>query len=456
MDQFDAEFFGFSPKEAAILDPAAPPLPRGVRGRRSRTRPRAERFDGRDRRVRRLRHGRYFAYNLLTNPELVDGTSACSCCGTPATTRTSSPRACLPARPARAERQRADRVLDLAGGDPHGVQSLLSGECDMALAGGVTIEVPHGRGYHYKEGEILSPDGHCRSVRRRSAKGTVFGSGAGVVVLRRLQDALATATTSRGHQGLGGQQRRLAQGRLPRAVASTARPPRGRSAGARRRRRRHVGYIECHGTGTPIGDPIEVAALTQAFRAATGAKRLLRHRLGEDQHRPPRHGGRRGQPDQGHAGAAHGRSRRALNFRSAQPALRLRTSSPFFVVDPGCATGRAASTPRRAGVNSLGVGGTNAFVMLEEAPNTRTGGGASRQLVFMFPRAAARNTYAWAAASTRPSRCFANTSIAGWTSGLKIALRRRPGSRCCSPQGDITPAMDEDELAVKARPRSCR
>lgn len=140
-------------------------------------------------------------------------------------------------------------------------QSLNSGECDMALAGGVTIEMPHGVGYLYKENEILSPDGHCHAFDHR-AQGTVFGSGAAVVALRRLKDALAdgdhiwavikgSAINNDGAAKAGylapsveGQAQAVAEALVMSGVTSDG-----------------IGYVECHGTGTALGDPIEVAAL---------------------------------------------------------------------------------------------------------------------------------------------------------------------------------------------------
>jgi hypothetical protein len=224
LDQFDPEFFGFSPKEAGDPRPAAPPVLRGVLGGAGERRPSARALRRADRPVRRLRHGRLLHVQPADQPELVDNV------GLFLLRHTGNDKDFLVTR--------VSYAFDLQGPSVNvqtacstslvathlAVQSLLSGECDMALAGGVTIEVPHGRGYHYKEGEVLSPDGHCRAFDHRS-KGTVFGSGAGVVVLRRLGRAARRRQHPRGHQGHRGQQRRLAQGGLPRAVAWTARRP---------------------------------------------------------------------------------------------------------------------------------------------------------------------------------------------------------------------------------------
>ena len=142
----------------------------------------------------------------------------------------------------------------------------------MALAGGVTIEIPHGRGYVYREGEILSRDGHCRSFDA-SSSGTVFSSGAGIVVLRRLEDALedhdtihavilGSAVNNDGGRKVGylapsveGQSEVIAEALGVAGVTADS-----------------ISYVETHGTGTTVGDPIEITGLTQAFRETSSRK----------------------------------------------------------------------------------------------------------------------------------------------------------------------------------------
>ncbi|MFO0233783.1 MAG: type I polyketide synthase, partial [Burkholderiales bacterium] len=246
------------------------------------------------------------------------------------------------------------------------VQALLNGETDMALAGGATIELPHRRGYLYKEGEILSRDGRCRAFDA-SAGGTVFGSGAGIVVLRRLADALADGDTIRavirgsainndGASKVGylapsvdGQARAIAE-----ALAVADVDP------------ETIGYVEAHGTGTSIGDPIEVAALTQAYRAHTDRRQYCA--IGSLK------------PNIGHLDTAAGvasliKTVLALEHRQIPPTLHFRTpnpecrfeSSPFFV-NATLRDWTPIDGVRRAGVSSLGVGGTNAHLIVEEAP----------------------------------------------------------------------------------------
>jgi acyl transferase domain-containing protein len=245
-------------------------------------------------------------------------------------------------------------------------QSLLNFECDMALAGGVTIEIPHGQGYVYREGEILSRDGHCRSFDA-SSSGTVFASGVGLVVLRRLEDALedhdhihavilGSAINNDGARKVGylapsveGQAEVIAEAQDFAGVTAD-----------------EISYVETHGTGTVVGDPIEVRALTQAFRrtatrtgycgigslkscvghmdAAAGVAGLIKTVLSlEHAQIPP-----------------------TLNFEKLNPHIEL-ANGPFYINNE-LWEWTSNGAPRRAGVTSLGIGGTNAHVILEEAP----------------------------------------------------------------------------------------
>ena len=183
-------------------------------------------------------------------------------------------------------------------------QSLLNGQCDIALAGGVNIRLPQEAGYVYQPEGIYSPDGHCRAFDA-SACGTVFGNGVGAVVLRRLNDALEAGDNIRAvikgfainndgslkvgytAPGLEGQAE----------VISAALAMAGINPDT-------IGYVETHGTGTALGDPIEIEALTQAFKNGPIKKLCVRSRLGQNEHRPSRSGSGRGEPDQGGAGFA--------------------------------------------------------------------------------------------------------------------------------------------------------
>ena len=245
-------------------------------------------------------------------------------------------------------------------------ESLQAGRCDMALAGGVTVRVPQRGGYFYAAGSILSPDGHCRPFDA-NAQGTIVGSGVGIVVLKRLADARRDRDQIRGvilGAGLNNDGNDK--------VGYTAPSFRGQAAAIRAAHAAagipvdSIGYVEAHGTGTILGDPIEVSALTDAFRAATDRRSFCG--LGS------------AKSNFGHlscaAGAAglikavlameHGAIPPTVHFTSPNPAIDF-ASSPFFV--PTALTSWPRNgTPRRAGVSSFGVGGTNAHVVIEEAP----------------------------------------------------------------------------------------
>jgi acyl transferase domain-containing protein len=246
-------------------------------------------------------------------------------------------------------------------------RALQRGECDMALAGGASLTFPLRSGYLYQEGMILSPDGHCRPFDA-DARGTRAGAGAGIVVLKRLSDALADGDTvhavirgiaiNNDGAGKAGYTAPSVEGQVE--VIATAQALAGVSP-------RSISYIEAHGTATPLGDPIEIAALTEVFRAATPDIAFCR--LGSLK------------ANLGHLDAAAGVAgliktvlaleHRMLpplvNFRTANPALQLERS-PFVASAAGSAWDLEGNMPRRAGVSSFGIGGTNAHAVLEEAP----------------------------------------------------------------------------------------
>ena len=244
-------------------------------------------------------------------------------------------------------------------------RALLSGECDVALAGGVSLRMPRS-GYYYREGGTMSPDGRCRTFSA-DAKGIVGGDGAGVVVLRRAQDALddgdhvhavirGSAVNNDGHDragftapGVRGQAEVI---RLAHAAAEVEPET--------------ISYVEAHGTGTPVGDPIEVNALTQAFGSGTVAPGSVL--LGSVK------------TNIGHTDTAAGvagliKAVLALEHRTVPATLNFERPNPVidfadspFTVNTERRDWDASPFPRRAGVSSFGIGGTNAHVVLEEAP----------------------------------------------------------------------------------------
>ncbi|MEL7039000.1 MAG: beta-ketoacyl synthase N-terminal-like domain-containing protein [Cyanobacteria bacterium J06592_8] len=264
-------------------------------------------------------------------------------------------------------------------------QSVVSGECDMALAGGVSVTVPQKAGHLYETGMILSADGHCRAFDA-GANGTIFGNGAGMVLLKRLEDAIAdgdhiyavikgSAINNDGSTKVGytatnqtGQAAVVAESIALAGVEASS-----------------ITYFEAHGTGTEMGDPIEVAALTQAFQGnqsqvqveastplnltqtgfcaigsvktnighmqiASGVAGFIKTALTlEQQQIPP-----------------------SLHFEQPNPQIDF-ANSPFYV-NTELKDWQTNGTPRRAGVKSLGIGGTNASMILEEAPELEPSG----------------------------------------------------------------------------------
>jgi phthiocerol/phenolphthiocerol synthesis type-I polyketide synthase E len=244
-------------------------------------------------------------------------------------------------------------------------QSLLNHDCDMALAGGVTVRVPHRVGYMYHEGSIRSPDGYCRAFDAK-ARGTPFGSGVGIVVLKRVADAISdgdhiiavikgSAVNNDGSLKAGftapsveGQSEVIVQ-----ALANA-----GLEADS-------ISFIEAHGTGTVLGDPIEVAALTKAFRIHTDKKGFCA--IGSVK------------SNVGHLDAAAGvagliKTALALKYKLIPPTLHFEHPNPEIDFENGPFYVNKYpiewnAQPRRAGVSALGVGGTNVHVILEEAPH---------------------------------------------------------------------------------------
>src|SRR3989440_1919979 len=244
--------------------------------------------------------------------------------------------------------------------------SLLNGDCDMALAGGVLVSVPQKAGYYYQEGGIASPDARCRAFDAR-AKGSPLGNGVGVVVLKRLEDAVADGDTI--HAVIKGSAINN-DGSLK--AGYTAPGVRGQSgviveaqanAGVDAE---SIGYIEAHGTGTALGDAAELTALIKSFSESTDKKGFCA--IGS------------AKTNVGHLDRAagvtgliktvlslkHGMIPPSLNYEEPNPQINLQ-DSPFYV-NTTLTEWKTNGTRRRAGVSAFGIGGTNAHVVLEEAP----------------------------------------------------------------------------------------
>jgi len=363
---FDAAFFGFSPRDAAIMDPQHRHFLECAWSALEHAGYTPESFPGSIGVYAGSGLNAYMIFNLLKNRELVESA------GLFLIRQTGNDKDVLSTRVSYQLNLRGPSVNVQTACSTSLVaihmacQSLLNHECDMALSGGATIETPHATGYVYREGEILSKDGHCRSFDARST-GTVFGSGIGIVVLRRLEDALASGDTihaiirgsainNDGARKVGylapsvdGQAEAIAEAL---AVA-------GLEAG-------DISYVETHGTGTRVGDPIEIAALTQAFRQSGSNRNYCA--IGSVK------------SNIGHLDTAAGvagfiKTVLALEHKKLPPSLHFETANPLidfenspFYVNTKFSDWEDRGSPRRAGVTSLGIGGTNAHVVLEEAP----------------------------------------------------------------------------------------
>ncbi|MGG1962281.1 beta-ketoacyl synthase N-terminal-like domain-containing protein [Bacillus pumilus] len=262
-------------------------------------------------------------------------------------------------------------------------QGLIGGECDLALAGGVTLHQPQITGYQYQEGMIYSPDGHCRPFDEK-AKGTVFGEGAGVVALKRLKDAIedgdfiyavvkGSATNNDGSNKVGytapsvSGQASVIESALEMAETEPE----------------TISYIEAHGTGTPVGDPIEIEALTRAFQ--TNQQGYCR--IGSVK------------ANIGHLDAASGvagfiKTVMMLHHRQFapmphfdKPNHRISFDQTPFYVGTDKEEWKTSHLPRRAGVSAFGIGGANAHVILEEAqPRKANSKASSKELIVLSAR----------------------------------------------------------------------
>ncbi|MFC3715268.1 amino acid adenylation domain-containing protein [Luteimonas soli] len=366
LDQFDAAFFGISPREAELMDPQqriflelcweclerggyvpdATPGPVGV-------------FAG-------MNNATYFQHHIAHRPDLIEKLGAFQ-------VMVNNEKDFIATRVA--------HKLNLTGPaiSTHtacstslvaicqAVDSLRAGQCDMALAGAASATCPPNSGYRYIEGAMLSPDGHTRAFDK-DAQGTVFGDGAAVVLLKRLSDALADGDTIhaliRGAaiNNDGGLKASFtapsSDGQA--AVITMAHADAGVSP-------REIGYVEAHGTATPLGDPIEIEGLTKAFRQGTDDNGFCR--VGSVK------------SNVGHlviaAGAAgviktacalrEERIPGTVHFTVPNPAIDF-GATPFVVNGEASDWKRLPDATRLAGVSSFGVGGTNAHVVMQEAP----------------------------------------------------------------------------------------
>lgn len=287
-------------------------------------------------------------------------------------------------------------------------QSIRAGACDMALAGGITITLPEKKGYYFTPDGILSQDGSCRAFDEK-ASGTVFSNGAGIVLLKRLDDALQDGDHI--HAVIKGVALNNDGGRKhsytapsidgQSSVITDAIHDAGIDA-------KTISYVEAHGTGTPLGDPIEIAALTKAYREL-GVTHNQECTIGTVK------------PNVGHLDVAsgvtaliktsfaleHGKLPGTLHFQKANPKIDF-ANSPFRV-EPTLTDWQPAKGPRRAGISSFGVGGTNAHIVLEAPPKQESS--VSNRPFHLFPISARSDEALSHARERLASYCAGRSSL---------------------------------------------
>ncbi|MBT7590553.1 MAG: SDR family NAD(P)-dependent oxidoreductase [Candidatus Scalindua sp.] len=371
MEMFDASFFGFTPREAEMMDPQHRLFLECAWEAMENAGYDSGRYGGRVGVYAGVGLNTYLLRNLLSNPDLVKYENEYQIL-------IGNDKDFVPTR--------VSYKLNLKGPSVSvntacstslvaihfACQSLLNYQCDMALTGAVTIRSPKKEGYLYQDGGVLSPDGHCRAFDAKS-KGIVGGNGVGVVILKRLEDAMAdgdsihavikgSAINNDGSLKVGftapsvdGQAEVIAEAQAMAGVDPET-----------------ITYIETHGTGTALGDPIEIAALTQAFRLSTQKKGFCA--IGSVK------------TNLGHLDTAAGiagiiKTVQALKHRQIPPSLHFEQPNPAidfanspFKVNTKLSQWKTNGPPRRAGISSFGIGGTNAHVILEEAPSMEPSG----------------------------------------------------------------------------------
>ena len=368
VELFDAAFFGYTPREAELMDPQHRLFLECAWETIEHAGYDPERYAGRIGVFGGGTTNTYLLYNLLSNreklgafdPMQIDVSNAADFVATRVSYKLNLTGPSFTVQTACSTSMVAIHMA---------CQSLLNEECDMALAGGVSVHVKHPEGYWYLDGGNVSPDGHCRAFDAAGA-GTIFGSGVAAVMLKRLDDALADGDHI--HAVVKGSAINN-DGALK--VGFTAPSVEGQieviteALSVADVRADTIRYVETHGTATKLGDPIEIRALTKAFRPQTKAKHFCA--IGSVK------------SNVGHLASAagvtsfiktalmleHGQIPPSLHFEQPNPDIDFE-NSPFYV-NTQLTAWPETRTPRRAGISSFGVGGTNAHAVLQEAPPTK-------------------------------------------------------------------------------------
>lgn len=399
IEMFDAAFFGLNPREAETMDPQQRFFLECAWDALESAGYDSEQYGGTVGVYAGVSLNSYLMLNLLSNPELIDEAGLLQASIRNRTDHLTTRVAYKlnlkgPGVTVQTACSTALVAIHLA------CQGLLNYQCDMVLAGGVTISVPKKAGYIFQEGGVLSRDGHCRAFDA-AATGTVVGNGVGIVVLKRLSEAIAdgdhihavikgSAINNDGSVKVGytapsvdGQSEVIAHAQAVAGVEPET-----------------ITYVETHGTGTSLGDPVEIAALTQVFRSGTARRQFCA--IGSVK------------SNIGHLDVAAGvagliKTALALEHKAIPPSLHFVrpnpqidfASSPFYVNDRLAEWKAEEGTPRRAGISSFGIGGTNAHAVLEEAPDAGPSGPSRpRQLLVL----SAKTSSALGAATTNLSR----------------------------------------------------
>jgi phthiocerol/phenolphthiocerol synthesis type-I polyketide synthase E len=364
IDKFDASFFGYSAREAEIMDPQHRLFLEKAWEVLETAGYNSEFYDGKIAVYAGANLSSYMIRNIYSNPGLVQ--------------RLGSFKIML-ANGQDFVATKVSHKLNLTGPSVnvntlcsssmvavhYACENLLNFGCDIALAGGVSLQVTRNEALFYQEGGIGSSDGHCRAFDSR-ANGTVSGSGLAIVCLKRLEDAIedgdciqavirGTAVNNDGAiknsytaPSVDGQSQCIAE-----AIAMSGVDP------------ETITYVDAHGTGTNLGDPIEIAAITKAFRAYTDKKQYcgigsVKTNIGHLVH-----AGGLASLVKVVLSMQHGMIPPSLNFEEPNPKIDF-VNSPFYVNTK--LSKWESDGPRRAGVSSFGIGGTNTHTILEEAP----------------------------------------------------------------------------------------
>ncbi|MGQ0507155.1 MAG: beta-ketoacyl synthase N-terminal-like domain-containing protein, partial [Myxococcaceae bacterium] len=384
VDQFDAAFFGISPREAEVMDPQQRLFLEACWDALERSGYSPETAGGLVGVFGGVYTNSYFATHVTQRPDLSERMGAFN-------VLTANEKDYVATRVAHRMNLRGPALsIHTACSTSlvavcEAAKSLQVGECDVALAGGASVHVPVRSGHVYVEGGMLSEDGHCRPFDEK-ASGTTFSDGVGVVVLKRVDDAVRDGDHI--HAVIRGTALNNDGGNKASFTAPNAEGQSAVVALAHARAQvnpRQIGYVEAHGTATPLGDPIEVTGLTRAFRAGTqdnqycvlgsvksnfghlvtaaGVTGLIKASLSlENEVIPP-----------------------TLHFRKPNPKIDF-PKTPFFV-NPSLHKWPRTLTARFAGVSSFGVGGTNAHVIVTEAPETAPSSASRpRQLLLLSAR----------------------------------------------------------------------